>query len=105
MTDTAEGIGSRKWSYQVRERDDAQMVSKTLVLSQGVIELAALTADGERVKHLLVTAPQLWAAANAVIIEHRSGDTLMVGLDSKIFALAEMVAKAVGKQAWEQVEQ
>jgi hypothetical protein len=106
MVETAEGIGSRKWSF-VREGESAS--DECLVLMEGKTRLAELTKDGEAVFALLVTAPQLWAAANALILAlHAAPKPLLDASPAQQSAanlLAYMVAKAVGKTDWKNVAQ
>lgn len=102
MSETAEGIGGRKWSL-LRVREDA------IALMEGKTEVALMTSPlGDQTKLLLVTAPQLWAAANELIKvadsinlqEHVGGKT-----NAALKQLADMVAKAVGKTDWKEVLQ
>lgn len=131
MDNTAEGIGGRKWSFdRVSEsghltleraltkagvsmpREDYEKLGEALGpqrvvrLQQGAIELAALTEHGEKVKMLLATAPQLWEAANALVaLARRAPEAGAPEWRAAEQALANMVAKAVGKQDWKDVEQ
>ena len=100
MIDTPEGIASQKWSFQV----DGE--SGELTLSQGAIRLAKLTKTGETFKLLLVTCPQLWNAANdVVLLATKIADKNGEQVHPEIKLLGEMVAKAVGKQDWRTVLQ
>lgn len=118
MDATAEGIGARKWSYQTRDithevMDKPPVVETQYVLSQGALELAVLTKHGEQVKLLLATAPQLWTAANEAVLSAIAGwrklgydeGTLYERLSPQEKMLAQVVAKAVGKQDWKDVLQ
>lgn len=90
MIESAEGIGSRKWSFLPGEHG--------LDLMEGTKRLATLTDEGKKVLHLLVTAPQLWEAANEVIkSEYESIDG--------VNRLMNAVAKSVGKDDWKKVLQ
>ena len=95
MVESAEGIGSRKWSF-LRDADG-------LWLMQGKHQIARLTAEGERVLHLLVTAPQLWDAANEVMKAAGTADMSRIG--PAAISLGNMVAKSVNKQDWKEVAQ
>lgn len=95
MYEMPEGVGSRKWSLR---REDS-----ILTLMQGKDPLAALSPDGEKVMLLLVTCPQLWDAANDVLRTLYTAQAGALGPASK--RLANMVAKAVGKDKWEDVQQ
>jgi hypothetical protein len=97
MSETPEGIGSRKWSLA---REGA------LRVMHGTTEIATLTLDGEDVKHLLVTAPQLWDAANEMI-KHAMvvSAAEKAQLNEHVKHLADMVAKAVGKNSYADVKQ
>lgn len=110
MAETAEGIGGRKWSL-LRDAEGY------ICLQQGRHELARLTerddatpnADpfGSDVKELLVTAPQLWDAANNYIKTLHAPETpdaeTLAGI--ALMRLQAMVAKAVGKMDWDDVKQ
>lgn len=127
MDATAEGIGGRKWSFEVgidrhgfgceQDGDPLTEECKTcgkpdppIKLMQGAVELAPLLPAGKQVKFLLVTAPQLWEAANEVVAAERAflAKDTNVNADrcaTAVTALADMVAKAVGKQDWKDVLQ
>lgn len=77
------------------------------LLCQGVTVLAELTADGVLVLALLVTSPQLWEAANDLLVldkpgTHFASDSVY---QEKITRLKNMVAKSVGKDDWRKVIQ
>lgn len=101
MVESAEGIGGRKWSL-LNEADG-------LWLMEGTKKLARLADDGRMVMHLLVTAPQLWAAANEVARKtHGIGPSALddAGLCSDdVERLANAVAKAVNKSQFVDVLQ
>lgn len=96
MAETAEGIGSRKWSYQ-RTSDGI------LILMEGTKPIAALTEEGAKVFQLLVTAPQLWEEANQLV----KGSVALGNLGgiSAECRLANLVAKAAGRSSWKEVDQ
>jgi hypothetical protein len=125
---STEGIGSRKWSLLRGEdhhgygceRDGDLLAEECAVcgkpdppvaLMQGKDKLADLTEEGRKVQVLLVTAPQLWEAANEFLRQLASDE----GADAKnamseaqvatVSRLGNMVAKAVGKDAWGKVLQ
>lgn len=102
MSETPEGIGGRKWSL-LRHTKIGGLTFVTL--QEGITELASLTEDGERVKSLLVTAPQLWDTANNLLQAYAQSLPDPTEQARAWEALANMVAKAVGKTAWEQVIQ
>lgn len=112
MAGTDEGIGGRKWSFLRDEAFSEQVDSDghtvdvvgALRLMEGRTPLAALTPDGERVKLLLVTAPQLWQAANAVMVAASNGGPTAVP-PAAWQLLGDMVAKAAGKDHWQDVAQ
>lgn len=95
MIESAEWIGGRKWSLE-RDAEGAR-------LQQGVTQLARLSPAGEKAQLLLVTAPQLWDAANELVKLVAAGREAM-GTD-ELVRLANMVAKAVGKTEWKDVLQ
>lgn len=101
MDVTAEGIGERKWSFD----------EEGLELRQGASCLATLNPSvAEPVKHLLVTAPQLWAAANEVchleyVVVDEGKPENFTEMAEAMERLRNMVAKAVGKQDWKDVLQ
>lgn len=104
MVESAEGIGSRKWSLDREGRELARDdPSHSVRLMEGTKWLASLTHEGEAVLHLLVTAPQLWGAANDLVKLIASGREAMGSAEAT--ALANTVAKAVGKDDWRQVLQ
>lgn len=104
MVETPEGIGSQKFSLSkdiVIATAEGLNVRFEVALMQGKTVIAALSPEGETVKSLLVTAPQLWDAANDLIRELvRNGRT-----DLASSPLANMVAKSVGKTDWKDVAQ
>lgn len=90
MVETPEGIGGRKWSYQ-------KATDGSFELYEGPSKkLATLTPSGKEVFELLVTAPQLWNAAN---------DCLLDASEANLLRLKNMVAKSVGKDNWDKVKQ
>ena len=95
MVETAEGIGSRKFSIL---RDESGTW-----LMEGAHQIARLTTRGEQVLHLLVTAPQLWDAANEVMKAAGTADMSRIG--PAAISLGNMVAKSVNKQDWKEVAQ
>lgn len=101
MAESAEGIGSRKWSL-LREDDGVWLM-------QGAHRIARLEKMGEAVLLLLVTAPQLWDAANDVMKQtDGAGPSALEDSGLTVGArdyLGNMVAKAVGKQDWKDVAQ
>lgn len=107
MDVTAEGLGGRKWSWQEKPGEGGM----ERVLSQGALEIAVLREPhGREVQHLLVTAPQLWTAANEVVAAEQAFLEDDTNANSNrcvtaVMALADMVAKAVGKQRWADVAQ
>lgn len=108
MIETAEGIGSRKWSYEIEGTEGSHTDPAKFVLCQGVSRLAVLTPFGEKCKLLIATAPQLWATANDLLVLEKNvqSGACPAGMLVKGFErLSEMVAKAVGKQEWTKVLQ
>lgn len=108
MNDTPEGMSGRKFSFlrEPFQGDETKIVPNggPIWLMQGAIPLASLTKTGDEIKFLLVTSPQLWSAANEVVYEA----VKLVGyekLNPQLKALAQMVAKAVGKAEWRGVLQ
>lgn len=137
MSDTPEEIGGRKWSLlKFSDNPDAGHTAQDefafqgdeLYVMEGTKTLAALTHHGAVVKALLVTAPQLWEAANDYIkagdvydracmktaAAEGSGVTVKM-LEDEAGAqrkreiafgrLCAMVAKSVGKTDWKDVAQ
>lgn len=108
MSETPEGIGGRKWSL-IRATDG----SDGMDLMEGQKKLATLTADGAKLFALFVTVPQLWEAANAAVKAPqallKADGVPLATKDAAIAAayerLANMVAKAVGKDEWTKVLQ
>lgn len=101
MAESAEGIGARKWSL-LKDGD-------VVVVHQGITPLAALTPAGEQVKHLIVTAPQLWEAANDLLkvlsnIIPPDGPPGLA-LIKATERVGNMVAKSVDKADWRKVVQ
>ena len=99
MAESTEGIGAWKWSFE--------SVNGEIFLNQGKYRLARLErlpadmdADEFKIRHLLVSAPQLWDAANELAKAwERSAPT------PELVTLRNAVAKAVGKTAWSDVAQ
>lgn len=95
MSDTPEGIGSLKFSLL--------RVDNVLQVHLGRTPLAALSIDGEAHMFLFITAPQLWDAANDIL------KALQSNSDAPALAararLQNLVAKAAGKDRWEDVKQ
>lgn len=101
MSEIAEGIGGRKWSL------GRELVSGQLAVMQGKSHMATLTDSatepcGKHVAHLIVTAPQLWAAANAICLQWNENRLFHT---PEMLALCNMVAKAVGKSDFRNVKQ
>lgn len=106
MVESAEGIGSRKWSLF---KDEAER----LMLMQGKTEVASIILP--EAMSLLVTAPQLWDAANELVKAYRqaearrgAGKSTTEDVDvvhAAQMRLANMVAKGVGKDDWTKVLQ
>lgn len=114
MSETPEGIGSRKWSLLPAHDAKGDGVGgglvwinrgDDLVLMEGKTMLARLTPEGKKVFALLATAPQLWETANEVVKVSRQDGKGVVHVQSAIYRLSEMVAKAVGKNDWKDVAQ
>ncbi len=110
MVGTPEGIGSRKWSLG-RDADGypALMQGKFVVARLTEVPPAGETdtASGMSVKNLLVTAPQLWDAANELVKFIMNNVAQSPGATPNPLAvtLANMVAKSVGKTDWNDVSQ
>lgn len=106
MNETDEGIGSRKWSFEP--------TAEGLFLNQGTYRLARIepmkdVVESLKVRMLLVTAPQLWDAANELLklltaVGAPLGEASFQR-DQAISILANMVAKSVGKTNYEDVLQ
>lgn len=117
MAESAEGIGGRKWSFQTGTPPASHSLgSVALYLSQGKYKLAmmmpqeteadATMLDIEKVENLLVTAPQLWDAANEYLKALRSdGQFAESNATASLIVLEAMVAKSVGKTDWNDVKQ
>jgi hypothetical protein len=122
MVESAEGIGSRKWSLLVPQ--EPLGTGRVLHLMQGGQTVADLTPIGLQVKELLATAPELWDAANDLVrqrekvVATREEDSDRMTLEyierraeqakrmqAAFERLANMVAKAVGKTDWKDVLQ
>ena len=102
MVESPEGIGGRKWSLE------RWKLTSEPSLMQGTTALATLTPDGEKVMHLLVTAPQLWDAANALLkalTDNPGGMSVTESQAEAFIRLKNMVAKSVNKDRWEDVAQ
>lgn len=103
MDATVEGIGGLKWSVERKLVTDAVLPTTIhTYLMQG----RTVVAEIEDARHLqlLVTAPQLWDAANEMVKAFR--DAGRPGALEKAAAdLGLMVAKAVGKDDWGRVLQ
>jgi hypothetical protein len=98
MVESPEGIGLRKWSFlQETEGKDTD----GLYLMEGKTKLALITEDGKAILHLLVTTPQLWTAANEVVLTLEVGGDMPVAL----IRLKNALAKAVSKDDWSKVRQ
>lgn len=111
MAESAEGIGGRKWSLG---RLDGERVGvyqgKHLLaeLAAGELpEAARVEVVPAKVQSLIVTAPQLWDAANEFIKAFRAphADPSQGVLEAAEKRLSDMVAKAVGKTDWKDVLQ
>jgi hypothetical protein len=108
MVESPEGIGSRKWSIG-RDSDGYP------ALMQGAHVIARLTepdptrptgASGMELLHLLVTAPQLWDAANQLFVKLAAiKPGCAADLQADYQYLQNMVAKAVNKDDWAKVLQ
>lgn len=134
MAESQEGIGGRKWSLAIgedrhgfgcecdgdpllRECEICGPPNPPVQIMQGVTRICSLYdlpkdpttgkpgLGDEHVKHLLVTAPQLWDAANELIKELATLPTASLFLHGKDQTLKNMVAKAVGKTDWKDVKQ
>ena len=120
MVESTEGLGNRKWSL-LEEIGDGGLERFVM---QGKFVIARIDYLGElpaesavprfdrasvrKIQALLVTAPQLWDAANELIkaaeeIARKTGSPLLVGHNYE--RLCNMVAKAVDKIAWKDVLQ
>lgn len=100
MAESAEGIGGRKWSV------GRAGTSGRMTINEGATVLAELTPQGEAVFNLLVTAPQLWDAANDLIkTMGTEGGPRATFAPEQRQKLANMVAKAVNKDEWAHVAQ
>lgn len=96
MSDTPEGLGSRKWSLYVDSTGQ-------LLLMQGNKTIA--TIHDAAAKHLLVSAPQLWTEANDLLVATKAALTNGEEFPTAVLRLGNVVAKAVNKTGWGQVSQ
>ena len=97
MVETAEGIGGRKWELA---RNGATAETE---IKEGVNTVALVRDRG--VLHLLVTAPELWDAANDLLRTWHDDKSADVEFANALDRLSNMVAKAVGKTSWSDVAQ
>lgn len=100
MVESAEGIGSRKWSL-LKDADGR------FVVMQGPKRIAIV--EDASLMHLLVTVPQLWEAANEVCkrCAHLGASQLEnAGLSTEVVErIANAVAKSVNKLKFDDVLQ
>ena len=102
MAESTEGVGFWKWSFEP--------VNGELFLNQGKYRLARLEPlpvetglDQSKVRGVLVTAPQLWDAANELVKEWQRQRSIVC--TTEMDRLMNAVAKAVGKTTWSDVAQ